>query len=89
MNSVDITNLTKIFKTKTNNKKEIFALNDISLSIEDGIFFGLLGPNGAGKSTLMNCLIGYLQPDSGKITLNGKNIDELNLSHRNKIGYVP
>jgi len=89
MNSVEITKLTKIFKTKTNNKKEIIALNDISLSIEDGIFFGLLGPNGAGKSTLMNCIIGYLQPDSGKITLNGKNIDKLNLSYRNQIGYVP
>ncbi len=89
MNSVEITNLTKIFKTKTNNKKEIIALNNISLTIEDGIFFGLLGPNGAGKSTLMNCLIGYLQPDSGKIILNGKNINKLNLSYRNYIGYVP
>lgn len=65
------------------------ALNNISISINKGDFFGLLGPNGAGKSTLMNCIIGYLKPDTGNILLNKKNINELDLKYKLRIGYVP
>lgn len=65
------------------------ALNEVTFSIEKGDFFGLLGPNGAGKSTLMNCIIGYLKSDSGEILLNSKNISDLDLNYRLKIGYVP
>ncbi len=48
------------------------CLHDISLSLEPGLFYGLIGPNGSGKSTLLDLLSGYLQPDSGTITLNGR-----------------
>lgn len=89
MNSVEVTNLTKIFKTNSNNKENLKALDNVSIEIKNGIIFGLLGPNGAGKSTLMNCLIGYLQPDQGNIKLNGKNLGDLNLNYRMQIGYVP
>lgn len=65
------------------------ALNHVDFSINKGEFFGLLGPNGAGKSTLMNCIIGYLRSDEGAILFNSKNIEELDLSYRYKIGYVP
>ncbi|MCB0730945.1 MAG: ABC transporter ATP-binding protein [Ignavibacteriae bacterium] len=87
MNSVEVTNLTKIFKTQVSNN--ITALDNVSLSIGEGIIFGLLGPNGAGKSTLMNCIIGYLNPDKGKILLKGDDTSELNLKYRLHIGYVP
>jgi ABC-2 type transport system ATP-binding protein len=65
------------------------ALDEINLEINEGEFFGLLGPNGAGKSTLINCIIGYLNPNEGRIFLKGKNIAELNLNYRLNIGFVP
>lgn len=88
MNSVEVVNLTKIFNTQVSNQS-ITALDNVSISIDDGVIFGLLGPNGAGKTTLMNCIIGYLQPDNGKIFLNGDDTSEQNLKYRNHIGYVP
>jgi len=67
----------------------VTALKNVNISIEKGDFFGLLGPNGAGKSTLMNCIIGYLEPDTGNILLNEKSIKGLDLRYRLNIGYVP
>jgi ABC-2 type transport system ATP-binding protein len=67
----------------------IKALDNISLTVEDKEFFGLLGPNGAGKSTLMNLLIGYFNPDSGKIIINDNEVSVSNSEFRMTIGYVP
>jgi len=51
------------------------ALDDVSLSIEPGEFFGLLGPNGAGKTTLFNALCGLVTPDSGEFYIDGSKSD--------------
>ncbi len=67
----------------------VVALNNISLEIRDKGFYGLLGPNGAGKTTLMNLLIGYIQPDSGELLIDGERLTRDNLNLRKKIGYVP
>jgi simple sugar transport system ATP-binding protein len=53
---------------------DIHANADITLTIQAGLIFGILGENGAGKSTLMKILSGYIQPDSGKIILDGKEV---------------
>jgi ABC-2 type transport system ATP-binding protein len=79
---ISITGLTKTFPG-------VLALDNISLSIADKEFFGLLGPNGAGKSTMMNLLIGYLNPDSGNITINNNPVSKKNFAFRMNIGYVP
>lgn len=50
---------------------ETKALDDVSLSIEDGEFVGLIGHTGSGKSTLVQHLNGLLMPSSGKITVDG------------------
>ncbi len=65
------------------------ALQNVSLTINKGEFFGLLGPNGAGKSTLMNIIIGYLEADSGQISFNDQVISSSNINLRKKFGYVP
>lgn len=58
-------------------KKEfggIVALDDISISIEEGEKYVILGPNGAGKTTLFNCITGYYRPDAGTVQYRGKDI---------------
>jgi ABC-2 type transport system ATP-binding protein len=47
------------------------ALDDLSLTIEEGEIFGILGPNGAGKTTLVECICGLRRPDEGQITVGG------------------
>ncbi|MBU0474582.1 MAG: ABC transporter ATP-binding protein [Bacteroidetes bacterium] len=73
----------------TKNFGKITALNNISLEINSGEFFGLLGPNGAGKTTLMNHLIGFLKADSGTITYNDELVKFGDKQIKRKIGYVP
>jgi spermidine/putrescine transport system ATP-binding protein len=51
-------------------------VNRVSLSIESGEFFTLLGPSGCGKTTLLRMLAGFIQPDSGKILLDGKDMTD-------------
>ena len=49
----------------------VHANNGITLEVEAGTLHGLLGENGAGKSTLMKVLSGFIEADSGSITLDG------------------
>ena len=53
----------------------IMAVNDLSFEVKEGEVFGLLGVNGAGKTTTFRMIVGLLEPDSGEITLDGKEID--------------
>jgi methyl-galactoside transport system ATP-binding protein len=52
----------------------VHALDKVSINIRPGSVHALMGENGAGKSTLMKCLFGIYDPDSGEITLDGKNV---------------
>lgn len=61
------------------------AVNDLSFEIHEGEIFGLLGVNGAGKTTTFRMIMGLLEPDKGKITLDGKKID---YKVTDKIGFV-
>jgi len=69
---LELSNLYKIFNAGTIN--EVNALQDVSLSIEDGSFVCVLGTNGSGKSTLLNAVAGTFLTDAGTIILNGQNI---------------
>ena len=64
MARIEISNLTKTFGDLT-------ALDDVTVSLEQGQIVGLLGPNGSGKTTLIKILNGLLQPTAGSVTING------------------
>ncbi|HHT93744.1 MAG TPA: ABC transporter ATP-binding protein, partial [Clostridiaceae bacterium] len=66
MSIVRIENVTKKYGN-------IVAVNDLSLSIEEGEIFGLLGPNGAGKSTLINMITSLITIDEGNIYIKDAN----------------
>ena len=62
------------------------AVKDFNLTIKKGELYGLIGPNGAGKTTIFNLLTGVYKPTSGKIYLDGQEIDGKNSIDINKMG---
>jgi len=79
---IEIKNLTKTYPGGFK------ALDDINLTITNGMF-GLLGPNGAGKSTLMRILVTMMQPTSGQVLVDGKDIAGHRKEIRQMVGYLP
>lgn len=57
---------------RTSTYDELRAVDDVSVEIADGEFFGIVGRNGSGKSTLLKCLAGIYSIDSGRIEVNGR-----------------
>lgn len=52
----------------------VAALQDVDFSLTKGKILGLIGPNGSGKSTALDCVTGFVRPDSGQITLDGRSV---------------
>ncbi len=61
-------------------------LNNINLTLDDNKFYCITGPNGSGKSTLAKIIMGLNTPDSGTILYNGKDITNLSVDERAKLG---
>lgn len=83
---LEIKNLTKVYGS---GKKELVAVESLSLTVERGSFFGLLGPNGAGKSTILHCITGIAQPTSGVILVDGVDVVKDYKLARTKVGLSP
>lgn len=81
--------LETIHLKKSFKKREV--LRDISFSVGKAEIVGLLGPNGAGKTTSFYILAGFLKPDNGKIICGEKDITDLDVSERARLGilYLP
>ena len=79
MSVIEIKNVSKSFGEKV-------ALDDVSLSIDEGTIFGLLGPNGAGKTTLIRIINRITIASAGTVFFNGHPITDDDVS---KIGYLP
>ncbi|KJY88229.1 ABC transporter ATP-binding protein [Pseudoalteromonas piscicida] len=79
---IQINNLQKCFG-------EYQALQGLCLSVHQGEILALLGPNGAGKTTTINCLLGFLQPDAGEITIAGINPQHDVVTARQQLAYIP
>lgn len=63
---IELKNLSKSY-----NKGNVNAVDDLSLTVHPGEIFGFLGPNGAGKTTTIKMMVGLLVPDSGSVRING------------------
>jgi len=81
-NILVIDSLTKKYGEKT-------AVDNLSLTIRRGMFFGLLGPNGAGKSTTIKCITGIGKITSGKIIVDGLDVEKDYKQARGKVGLSP
>lgn len=77
--SIEITGLSKTF-----GKKQV--LQELSLTVESGQIYCLLGKNGVGKSTFLNCILDLVQPDSGSISLFGKDYHQHQLEVKQNLG---
>ena len=64
------------------------VLKNVTLTIEEGEFYGLFGPNGAGKTTLLRIMTGQLEPDSGDVITSGVSISDP-IEVKSRIGIVP
>src|ERR1700752_4920008 len=87
MPAVEITNLTKDYEIGFFRKRRVRALDNLSLSIDQGQIFGFLGPNGAGKTTTLKLLMRLIFPTSGSARILDRDIGDVSVHQR--IGYLP
>ncbi|HEX4105405.1 MAG TPA: ABC transporter ATP-binding protein [Rhizomicrobium sp.] len=81
--ALSISNLRKVYRGGT------VAVENLSLTIPEGEFFGFLGPNGAGKSTTIHCVTGVAEPTSGKIEIFGIDAVKNYREARRLVGLCP
>ncbi len=84
---IETQDLTKIFERGT--KREVVALDKVTMDIQRGEVFGLIGPNGAGKTTLIRVLVGLLTPTEGEAYVLGENVKD-NIDYiRKRVALLP
>lgn len=86
MSAVSFQSVSKTYSTP---KGDFHALQQVSLEIEQGEFFGLLGPNGAGKTTLISILAGLTRASSGRVSVLGHDVQGDFAAARQRLGIVP
>ena len=80
---IEIKNYTKIY----NSTKK--AVDNISLTVNDGEIFGFIGHNGAGKTTTIKSIVGILEVEEGDILINSKSIKKEPIACKKEIAYIP
>jgi ABC-2 type transport system ATP-binding protein len=80
-NSIEVINLSKHYKSKK-------AVSNINFKINENEIVGLLGPNGCGKTTTIGMILGLLKPSSGKVLINGMNIEDHKISLLHKMNFI-
>ncbi|MHA2281365.1 MAG: ATP-binding cassette domain-containing protein [Promethearchaeota archaeon] len=91
---LQVSNLTKIYGKELSLGpirfgRKVVGASNVSFSVKEGEIFGFLGPNGAGKTTTIRAVLGYLNIQSGKITIFGLDHQHDSIEIRKRIGYVP
>ncbi|MFA5926586.1 MAG: ABC transporter ATP-binding protein [Patescibacteria group bacterium] len=87
---IELKGVTKAYKL---GGEEIYALNNVDLTIKDGDFVAIMGPSGSGKSTLANIIGGLDEPDAGKVLVDSEDISQagdkaLSFYRNKKIGFI-
>ena len=80
-NSIEVINLSKKYKSKV-------AVSNINFKINENEIVGLLGPNGCGKTTTIGMMLGLLKPTSGKVLINGMDIEKNKISLLHKMNFI-
>ena len=80
-NSIEVINLSKKYQSKD-------AVNNINFKINENEIVGLLGPNGCGKTTTIGMILGLLKPTSGKVLINGLDIEKNKISILHKMNFI-
>ena len=80
-NSIEVINLCKTYKSKE-------AVSNINFKINENEIIGLLGPNGCGKTTTIGMILGLLKPTSGRILINGKDIEKNKFTLLSKMNFI-
>ncbi|MCR5422165.1 MAG: ABC transporter ATP-binding protein [Bacilli bacterium] len=80
---LEIRNLVKTYGTSFR------AVDDLSITINDGEIFAFIGPNGAGKTTTIKSIMGLLEYDSGAILFNGMNVKDNMMEFKKQTAYIP
>lgn len=91
MNLINVNNLSKSFRR---GERDFFAIDNVSFDVNEKDFINIIGKSGSGKSTLLTLLSAIIEPTSGDIFVEGKNLSSMNdeekSEYRNEfIGYVP
>jgi ABC-2 type transport system ATP-binding protein len=84
--AIETRNLTKIYVSRWT-RREVRAIDGVSLQVARGTIFGLLGPNGAGKTTFVKTLLSAVRPTNGSALIFGR--DASDPAARRPIGYLP
>jgi ABC-2 type transport system ATP-binding protein len=87
MAAISFQSVSKVFPTRGGSTLK--ALDGVAFDIEEGEFFGLLGPNGAGKTTLISILAGLARATSGRVTVQGHDVQSEYWLSRRALGVVP
>ncbi len=89
MSAISFQSVSKAYPSPRTPGTSFLALDQVSLDIEEGEFFGLLGPNGAGKTTLITILAGLAKATSGQVSVLGSDVQTDYAQARRKLGVVP
>lgn len=82
-NDIIISNLSKLYE----GEETVYAVKNLSLTVQSGTVFGFIGPNGAGKTSTIKILVGLSQPTEGTVRIAGGAPDDLTV--RKRIGFMP
>ena len=81
--------LRKTFPGKGKDKQPVVAVDDVSFEARDGEITGLLGPNGAGKTTTLRMLYTLMQPETGRVLVDGRDVAADAVAARRALGVLP
>ena len=89
MSALSFQSVSKTYPPKSTGAAPLQALDQVSLEVQEGEFFGLLGPNGAGKTTLISILAGLTRASSGHVQVHGRDVQADYAAARRLLGVVP